>query len=637
MSIPSNPLDAFGSYSIKHQLIAFQYGQDAFQYGISQQRENNSSDIPESGESISNIGRNVVVINEFKSTGVAIEQAVWDFDFIPTVGVSTSSSVGRIVVADRLRPYSFIDFLKITVLRNLNKGLGNKAGTLSSMTFMLRTFFSTNEEDNIIVNPYFFTIDSIESIPKKNSISPIHHILNVIGSINSLGLLKSFGSMHQISITHRDGNIHNEIPSGNGRSGLRTRSEENSSNRARRKSRLEKSKPMRSLQDVFQGLEADLNQLAQPHQAQLQKWLREIRDDHKDKIVVSPKQTKQPEPEVLPMRFTIDLDREYQSSDYLIDNRNMPFEQPDVSQSEKGLTVFPVRCGQDLYKLIDNIMMLSKQVGIDALDFRFSYKTTITAIRDQNGYNINVKIRKYAVPKNEADENTGPGLAKRALEFVVNGGGTSLVESIVNGSDSNLNSDVFEFKSILNYRVGDQMLEEQAENTPGANIVYADREQATAERRPDIPFFQTLYSGIRPIIGADRIDGLESAQRAGDIMNLMDPYSYTQTTDYELIIRGNPHLLSDLNRNPLDVVNDNTGPCYLYTKPETNPMYMKLTVFLRSKASGINDNIDDTEIGPSYFNDFYHVTHVVNMFNRTKGGMKSFRQHIQLRRSDDLI
>jgi hypothetical protein len=445
--------------------------------------------------------------------------------------------------------------------------------------------------------------------------------MSVVGVANTVGLARSLSTVYQMDVTHKDGNVHKEIQQPLDNQGLATRQEENQTYGELRKQRLDKSKPMLTLKDLFEGLEADLNQQKFVHDGQLQRWLREIRDDHADKIVVAPQQTKGPTPEQLPIDFTVDLDPIYY--DYNIDNRNMPFEQPDVRQDNVGIRSFPVRTGTEIVDLVERMMMLSKAVGDDARNKpALTYKTTITATRTvTNRYSINIKIRQYVLPHNQLEDenNTGPGNNIESLHFFLN-------------DPDEKDTDILSFKANNNYSVGDIMLERQVLDNPSAGVVYADREQGTAERRPELSFFQTMYSGIRPMIGSYTNDGLESAESAGNIMNLMDPYTYTQTTRYDVVIRGNPLLLSDVNRNPLDVVNDEDGRVNYYPKPEVDPMYVKLTIYLKSMALINDDRIPEQ----FYFDNYYHLYEVVNMFG-VVGGKRSFYQTLKLKRTDDIL
>lgn len=625
MSLPQNPLDAASSSTHRHVLVAFKYADDAFRM------KNFTPTSIDVGESLPDVGENIVVVNELGDQRFTIPEAAWDFNFIPNIGVSTTSSVGKIVVLDRYIPYSFVDFLSQNVLASFNEGSSNLM-SLGHATFVLKTFFTLDDngesgtQDVIQVNPFYFNIDCLESVPSSNDVAPNTHIIHAMGASNTTGLLRSFSSVFQMNITHKEGNIHDTIPEGTGSRGIKTRSDEDSRNRLRRKNRLDLSKPMVTLKDMFEGFEADLNQQKFVHQAQLQEWRRQLRSDNQpDKIIVAPQQTKRPKPKELPLDYVIDLDPVY--ADYDVDNRNMPFEQPEIGQDQVGLRVLPVRPGAHIFELVEKIMLLSKRVGEDAVDPNGikTFKTAITAKRLKSGkYVINIKIRQYNLPNNEADNNTGPGTESEedTLKFFIN-------------DPQERDVDVLEFKSHINYQVGDNMLEQQNTEDVGAGVIYADREQATAERRANLPFFQTLYSGIRPMIASYGIDGLENAQRAGDIFNMMDRYTYTQSTDYELLIRGNPHLMSDVNRNPNDVISDIDGDgVYYYSKPETDPMYIKLTIFQSSYASNQDD--DETNEGSTrfYFDNFYHMTRVVNMFGV---GGEGFTQKLVLKRTDSLI
>jgi hypothetical protein len=298
----------------------------------------------------------------------------------------------------------------------------------------------------------------------------------------------------------------------------------------------------------------------------------------------------------------------------------MPFEQPEVRQDSVGIRTFPVKTGNDFIGTIERIMMLSKRVGADTIQSPpLSYKVNVVCERKiTDRYLITIKINRYSVPRNGDTEetNTGPGKNIDPLQFVISDGEEG-------------DTDIITFKSDLNFNVGDRMLEQQVLDNTSAGVVYADREQGTAERRPDLPFFQTLYSGIRPMIGAYTNDGLESAQHAGNILNLLDPYTYQQTTDYELVIRGNPALLSDTNRNPLDIVDGEEGAVNYYPYPEIDPMYVKLTIYLESMSAGA-----DATVAQRYnFDSYYHLYRVVNMFGTVKKG-RSFYQSLKLRRTD---
>jgi hypothetical protein len=628
MSIPNNPLNSGTSSSHRHILIAFEYAEDAV---LLKEFDPGSATV---GEPLNNkkiTGKNVVVVNELNDPRFSIQEAVWDFDYGPSIGISTTASVGKIVVSDRRSPYAFLNFLYDDVVYKFFNTT-NKT-SLSQVTFVLKTIFSINTRDGsietIMPAPFYFNVESIESVQSVASETPSNHILKVIGVSNSLGLLPAFSELNQFTITHKDGNIHDRVASSgfSGGGSLSTRSEGNASNRSARKERLDLSKPMSTLQDLFEGFEADLNQQRYAHKGQLQKWIREIRSDTTvDKIIIAPEQAKGPDDDELPITFKIDLDPTYKN--YPVDNRNMPFEQPDVIQGNKGIAVFPIISGTSVHSAIGKLMMLSKSIGLDATKaYPTIFKVAITAIRGKEKYEINIKIRKYEIPYNPTEDdfidryNTGPGTAKNPLEFNIN------------GVKEKRNVDIVAFKSNITYRTDDVMLEQQNETTAGAGVVFADREQATSERHPKLGFYETLYSGLRNLVAPHSIDGLESAQRAGDIYNLQGVSSYGQNAEYELIIHGNPNLLSDINRNPIDVVNDIDGVFNYYPKPEVDPMYVKLTIFEKSAI----DEADINDAPPVfYFDDFYHMVRVVNVFGGN-GEDRTFYQYLSLQRTDDLI
>jgi hypothetical protein len=622
MSIPNNPLDVGGTSTHRHILLAFEYAEDAVKL---ESFDPGKAIVGEPLKSDAFVGQTMVVVNETNDKRFSISEAMWDFNYAPTVGIITSTSVGRIVISDRRVAYSFLDFLRVNLLDTLGKGT-----SLSHVTFVLKTIFSVNsdvdgDEDHIYPRPFYFNIDSIETLPTKKSATPKNHILKAIGISNSLGLLPALSELNQFTITHKDGNIHNTLPSsgfqGSG-GGIPTRSDDNTFNTSERKKRLDLSKPMVTLQDVFEGFEADLNQQRYAHKGQLQLWLREIRSgDTVDKILIAPEQKKGPD-KSLPLTFKVDLDKEYRN--YLVDNRNMPFEQPDVVQDKKGINVYSISAGSTICEAVTKIMYLSKAIGQDAsVKYKTTFKTTITPIRTKTEYVINIKIRKYLIPNNPSDKktNTGPGTGIYPLHFYINDG------------PERRHTDIVSMRSNIRYQSADVVLEQQKESPVGAGVVFADREQSTSERSPELGFYETLYSGVRSLTAPHVIDGLESAQQAGNIYTLLDADSYDQTTRCDLIIHGNPNLMSDMNRNPAEVVSDVDGEVNYYPKPETEPMYVKLTIFeAQINVEGIeNDDVPNR----FYFDEFYHMTRVVNVFGGGKG--RSFYQYLSLQRTDDLI
>lgn len=623
MSVPSNPLDGVNSSNHFHILVAFKHAEDAFDQKITIE----SGII---GESIPNAGENVIVVNEAVSNRFTIEHALWDFNALSPASVTTTSSVGKIGVTERVSN-SFLNFLRDVVLFRFNDGFPEEEHvSLSHITFVLQTIFvlggdeETNESINVIkCNPYFFQVDSIDSMTNNAGGDKPMHMINAISSTNTVGLLRSFSALYQTTITSKDGNIQNDNLAPDTISlGLKQRSLENQQLKASRQRRLNKSNIMTNLKDIFEGFQKDLNEQKFIHKAQLQQWIRNIKDEpDTDKIVFPPTQTKPPNDNFLPIDYRIDLDPVYQS--YRIDNRNMPFEQPDVIQTQSGIRTFPVTTGKPIIKIIKELMLLSRQVADDTrlpLGEKRTFKVAVTAFRKKDGnYLVNIKIRRIIVPKNTENVDTGPGeiVDDGPLHFFLN-------------DPENRDVDIISFSSSLDYEISDVMIEQQSDS-PGAGIVFGDREQGTAQRGSTTPFFKSLYNGVRNSAYPRHGDGLESAQDYGDIVGLLKRQSLAQSTRYNMVIRGNPHLLSDLNRTPNDVVNDEIGQAFIFERPEINPMYVRLTIF--------EDTVDDTQPDVPikfYYDNHYQLVRVINMFG-FDGTPRSFYQQLILKRTDSLM
>lgn len=90
---------------------------------------------------------------------------------------------------------------------------------------------------------------------------------------------------------------------------------------------------------------------------------------------------------------------------YKIDNRNLPFEQPEQDQRLEGIRVVPFHMGTTMNSAIDTIMLMSKSVGKDfQAETPKSYRTTTTVLRGCSGqYNIHTNINSYTIPINRVN------------------------------------------------------------------------------------------------------------------------------------------------------------------------------------------------------------------------------------------
>lgn len=606
MSKPENPLNNFNSTSIKHILVAFKYTEDAEAAQLNPSMGNPGTTFIGKGCK----GPGVVIVNEFTDSDFNIYSASWKFNSFGPITQTAPSCLGMIEITDRTGLH-FVDFMKTKVIPTLDVSEGH-------MVFSLRTFFigesiNVGSNDVIVGNPFIFNV-----VTFLNDLSPDSgrfYTMGIVGSSTTLGQLNQYSKLYQMTITHSDGNLHKEIPIPDvATCGMKSRKEEDALQRKARKNRIDKSKPMRSLKEVFAAFEAELNQQKFPNSAQLQSWLQKINANYSVKII-PPTQKKKGE---IPVDYFIHLDSAYH--EYEIDNRNLPFEQPEQDQNKKGIRSIPVQVGMDIPTMIEKLMKLSQQVGLDA-EFATPYvfKTVISAIKSTNGrYQIHVVIKKIRVPKNSSVVNSGPGESAVTvpLEFVFQ-------------DPEYKDKDIVSITAKVISEIGLRVLEEQTNDASGL-MVYGDREQITAERLPNVDYFKAQYSGLRSMVNPKENYGLESGVNAAKIDNVINA-DLIQGTSYTISIQGNPHLLSDLNRPPSQVANGIVGNPQLYKLPELDPMYVKLSIFLKPHAAlGVQEN--ENVSNKFYYNSYYHVASVTNKFEQG-----SFMQDLVLLRTDETL
>lgn len=585
-------------------LVAFKYTTDAEQTKITPLLGNPGDTI--TGAATGAPG--VIIANEFSGSDFSIESIRWSVDFYGPLTRTAGSCIGVIQFADRTGLY-FMDFLKTKATALLNVSQGH-------MVFALKTFFvgtNVNGQNNDIIptNPLIFN-----AVTMMNDLSPESgrlYSMSFVGSSSTFAQLNQFSKIYQMSMTHADGNLFNVSPSPQvqGCSMLSRKSEDALQN-GPRTTRLSKSKPMVTLQDVFNAFQAELNQQKYANVAQLQTWLGYVNNDYQPKIL-PPNQTKVGG---LPIDFIVNLDAAY--STYRIDNRNLPFEQPDQDQTKPGIRCIPVKTATDIPVMVDRLMKYSRQVGQDAQAATpLTYKTAISMVKTANDrYQIVINVNQIQVPQNGTTINTGPGDAVQPLVFTYQD--PSLQDRDIIALTSNEATDD-----------GVQVLEQQTNNN-SALVVYGDREQITVQRLPGVSFFQAQYSGLRAMVNPYENYGLESGTDASKIDNNIN-VALRQQTQYSLTIHGNPYLLADLNRLPSDVANAKVGNPHYYKFTEYDPMYIKLRIYLKPAAAlGIqaNDNVNNRY----YFDNYLFLYRVTNIF---EGGQ--FYQRLDSLRQGDLV
>lgn len=585
MSTPINPLSQFDTYTTKHILVAFKYTEDAEQTNI-------TSTIGDPGKVITgaaNKGPGIVIASDFSMSDFVINSVKWTWDFYGPLASTCGSCVGYIELTDRTGLH-FVDFMKTKVVPTLGISEGHIVFALR--TFFIGTNYFSQNNDVIVGNPLIFNM-----VTYFNDLSPKSgrfYTMPFVGASTTFGQLNQYSKIYQMTLTSGDNNLYKEIPTPKVAScSLKSRKDEDSLQNNARKERLDKSKPMKTLKEVFSAFETELNTQKFTNAAQLQSWLQQINNDYAVKIT-PPSQKKNGG---IPLDFFIKLDPVY--NDYPVDNRNLPFEQPEQDQNKAGIRSLTFKTGIDIPICVEKLMKLSRKIGQEAEGTpSYIFKTAISIKKtNTERYQIYVVIKRIVVPNNQITTNTGPGdSAVKPLQFVF--------------QDPKLQDrDIISLTAKVASDTGLTVLEQQTFD-PNSLVVYGDREQITAERLANINYFKTQYSGLRAMINPYENYGLESGVDAAKIDNNIN-VNLKQQAQYNITILGNPYLLSDLNRLPSDVAAGNVGSVNYYKYPELLPMYAKLSIYLKPHAA-VGVQADPNVSNKFYFDNYlflYRVTH----------------------------
>lgn len=613
-----NPLSKYQTYDIKHVIVGFRFSEDACSFDITGNMGRTGTVISSELMRQTNCkGPGIVIINELEDPTFVLYEAETYWDYFSQQNATTGSYSGWMHIQDR------IGMLFAQRLRKYCEQLGVALGHI---TFAWKTFYIGNlpdgEREVVTSNPMIFHVtDFAQSLSAEIGRS---YIMNFVSSYNTFAQLPQFSKLFQTSLTHADGNLQKEIPAtDNVGTGLISRQEEDAIKDAMRKQRLDKSKPMKNLLDVFNALQTEMTEQSFPNKTQIQEWQASVREDYTKKLI--PPEQYLPE---LPLRYTIRLEDKFKS--YKIDNRNLPFEQPEQDQRLEGIRVIPFHLGTSLPAAVDSLMLMSKAVG---KNFQgptpTGYRSTTTVLRGCEGqYNIHTNINSYNVPINREDgPDTGPG------DGLINGP----LEYVYQDSDRK-GRDILSISYRSNVTPVQRNLETATEGVDDIGVVYGNREPISIQRAPQrgTDFFTSGYAGNRGFVGIMEINGLESADTASVIKSNLTPSLIKQTTSYNIKIVGNPYITNDINRNPLDVrddLGDGDGRWnyMLYDKPEYVPMYLKLTVYMKPETilSGNGDN----EVDETYFYSGYlHITRITTSFKLSR-----FIQTIEGVRTEDSI
>lgn len=600
MSVPSNPLNIFSTYQLKHVVAAF--------------RTTNSAESTELTDEIGvpgeRVGDGVVIANEFMDTSFTVHSFVWQWSSSGHLGPKTTEMVGNLQIASRTGGY-FVDWLRKNVALSMGESLSN-------LVFSIKTYFlgtdksGDNDRYEVLTGPQllFNVLDIYEEMNSKDGSGLVN--LSFVAPYNTTSQLSNISKPYQITLTHKDGDLNNSPPETFGASsGIVFRGQEDSDKIDPREQRLEKSKPMKTLKEAFEAFEIELNQQAYVHKRQVQDWLSFIRDDYEFKINPPPRQKRG---DKLPIEFKVVLDPVYEN--YSIDNRNLPFEQTDENGDIPGVTSIPFRSGSTIVEMADKIMRYSIKAGQEyaTTSSSFNYKINLSHVKDDKKITVFVKIKKILAPFNSVSHgDTGPGDgALNFLEFEFKSG--ELADSDIIYLNTLLNSDY----GFIPLEMGDK------------RAVFGNREAITGERIPVTAsgrdYFKTMFSGLRTPLVPYLNNGLEDPVAASNL-----DIDIPQCSIHDIMVKGNPDLMWDLHRKPSDSAQlESSGAATLYKIPESYPMYLKINIYLKPDAViGIKrDNIPQLH----YFSNYYEISGIINNMSGGK-----FYQYIKLNKTDDFI
>ena len=346
-----------------------------------------------------------------------------------------------------------------------------------------------------------------------------------------------------------------------------------------------------------------------PHNTQVQEWQAALRNDYTKKI--KPPEQYLPE---LPIKYNFTLEDRYKQ--YKVDNRNLPFEQPEQGQNFEGVRTIPFHYGTNLYDAINELMMFSKSVGNDITsDESRGFRSTNTVLRQCSGqYLVNTKIDSYIIPVNSNDDkDTGPG------EGVIDG---PLVYSFQDPEAGHKQIISLSFNS--NVTPLNSPLEVPTEGQDDIGVVHGNREQQSMQRKPKSgDFFDASYTGLRSTVSPFKTSGVENSNNASVISNYLSHNNIEQSTRYLIEVVGNPYIVNDINRNPLDVIEGKGNGAgrwkyILYDMPEFKPMYCHMTVFMnpeKALAGETSVEVDTTY----YYKGYLHISSIVTQYSMGYG------------------
>lgn len=615
-----NPLNSLKQHTVFHILVAFEYAEDAYTSRI-------SSDIGEQGHILNANtiggrcgGKAIVIINEFVSEQARINTVKTNWSFFSPASALTSSYTGTMEVTDR-SGFLFTEslskliynesWLDIFGFNNPEIDVSLHHLTFAWVPVFVGTYADSGQKENIYVNPLYFNVTKFTQ--GVTAVVGRTYIMDFVSCYNTFGTGPQFSRIAQNTVTTAAGSTINTVPTEfTDAERLQPIRVQDSKKIEKRKRRLDKTTYMRTIGDACEGFQLALNAQTRTHKSQVQKFLEIVQDDYKSGTV-TPKSS-----EKIPLKYSINVDNYYKSLE--LDNRNLPFEQYEQDQNVPGVSSITFPSSYDISSALFQIMRMSKKVGRDFIETPTNvFKITTTTNHGcDNTYSINVKINKYISPYNSKNGvNTGPGTSP-----VVNGKVIEYTYQDIDAADVNVNAISYAaipFVATVPY--------DEVDSKQGYTAIYGDREPVSAWRTNGVSgnFFENAFSGLKGTKGLLFDNALENSEIASNITNF-NPYQHIR---YAISVMGNPFLLNDINRNPLDVIdeNSNVGNYVIYKNIEYDPMYIKLKIYLAGDTRS-----EISEDATFYYEDYLHVTDIETVI--TSG---AFTQTIYCTRTEEKL
>lgn len=595
-----NPLNTAAIPAIQHVIVAFQNTQDAVATDV-------NVDIGETGTEGTGTacgGKYVVISNPLIDAENVVSEATMDWKYFSPLSPRTTSYSGNIMLNDRAGG------LFAERLRNFAAAVGVAVPHLAIVWRMVFVY-NDGSPQYVYTNPLIIHIvnfgQSMDDLLGKE------YTLNWIAAYNTLAQMPNFAKMYASTISKLSSATVPQVNTTPVSNAVSTKALTAAFAQSRQ-ARLDATSPMRTIGEMVDALEAQLNSQTRPHGADLQALLSNIKQGYSTKI----KRPEQRKSQELPLKYTIRMNSDYRALP--IDNRNLPFEQATPLQGEPGISGMTLPLGSTYYDALNAIMCMSKTVGIEhgaAAEFNTYKINCAAAIECDRKYHFVLDVSRYQRYDLVPDE-FGASHPPRNASFVGNINPLHLTFQSLR-SDGDLipaDDDIISITYSGATRYELNPLENDSEDVDTTSFAIAgDRELQTYERVAAKDFFKSGFSGVRTARQPFDISGVESSALAGNI----NINSELRDTIYRIELRGNPNFLSDLSITPVQSAPAPTDWNYtFYENCHLFPMYLRTTIFIEPH-SFIGKEIPAQKVPNRYYYDGF--LHIISVRTKIVGGM----------------